>query len=102
MCKVILSSTSGAELMVKGCHSWLATAGMLTKTQSPALKWNLLGRLITRLVTSDGRSTPALTVVLPDPKFTLTSLATLSISQMAPGSAIKLKQIGAWRKRRGK
>ena len=27
--------------MVKGCHSWAATAGILTKTQSPALKLNL-------------------------------------------------------------
>jgi len=70
--------------------------------QSPTLKWNLEGRLMTRLVTSEGRITPALIVVFPVLKFTTAILATLSTSQIEPGTTISFQQMGAWRRRRGK
>ena len=41
--------------MVKGCHSNLATVGILTKTQSPGVNLKRSGVLITKAVTREGR-----------------------------------------------
>ena len=69
--------------MVKGCHSKIAICGILTKTQSPGVKLNLAGFWMTRPVTLDGRTIPAVTRVLPRfPVLTETSLEKCSFSQL--------------------
>ena len=50
-CKLMTSACSGAELMVKGCHSNFAMAGILTNTQSPGAKLKLCGLLTIKFVT---------------------------------------------------
>ena len=46
--------------MVKGCHSNMAMAGILMKTQSPGECLKLLGFLMTKPVTFEGRTIPSL------------------------------------------
>ena len=50
---------SGAELIVKGCHSDPEIAGTLMNIQSPGEKRKFLGRSMIRFVTLPGnRTTP--------------------------------------------
>ena len=74
-----LTFCSGAELMVNGCHSKKAISGILTKTQSPGEKLNLAGFWMTRPVTLDGKTSPAVTKVFPkSPALTEISLNTIT------------------------
>ena len=55
MCREMVSVCSGAEEIVKGCHSKYAMLGMFRNTQSPGLKLKLGGRFITRFTTQIDR-----------------------------------------------
>ena len=89
---------SGAELIVKGCHSWLAISGIFTKTQSPGQKLNFSGRRMIRLITLEGSRSPAWILEQPAPLDSRVEATFRTISNMYKiNGAIKyFQKFGQW------